>query len=129
MSLIDSGSRRRSGFGRDRLRAKLPRADRVHARRRSSVLSASTRATAVATARPLTILRFADLQRSALQVGAVQRLHGAGCVGIRHLHEAEAARATGVTIGDQGDLLDGSMRGKQGAYDFIGCGEGKISDI
>ena len=55
--------------------------------------------------------------------------HGTGCVGIRHLYEAEAAWATGVAIGDQGDLLDGSMRGKQRANGLIGGGEGKISDI
>jgi hypothetical protein len=95
-----------------------------------SVASASTRPATVATAaRPLPILRFADAKRSTLEVGAVQRLHGTGCVGIRHLYEAEAAWATGVAIGDQGDLLDGSMRGKQRANGLIGGGEGKISDI
>jgi hypothetical protein len=94
-----------------------------------SVALASTRPAAVATGRPLPILRFADAKRSTLEVGAVQRLHGAGCVGIRHLYEAEAAWPTGVAIGDQGDLLDGSMRGKQRANGLIGGGEGKISDI
>jgi hypothetical protein len=94
-----------------------------------SVASASTRPAPLATARPLPILRFADAKRSTLEVGAVQRLHGTGCVGIRHLYEAEAAWATGVAIGDQGDLLDGSMRGKQRANGLIGGGEGKISDI
>ncbi len=84
-----------------------PRADGVCSCRRSSVVSVSMRRAAVATARPLTILRFADPQWPAVEVGAVQRLHGVGCGGIRHLHEAEAARATGVAIGDQGDLLRG----------------------
>jgi len=48
---------------------------------------------------------------------------------LRHLHEAEAARATRVAIGDQRDLLDGSVLGKQGADSLIGCGEREISDI
>jgi hypothetical protein len=94
-----------------------------------SVASAPAWAAAVATARPLPILCFADAKRSTLEVGAVQRLHGTGCVGIRHLYEGEAAWATGVAIGDQGDLLDGAMRGKQRANGLIGGGEGKISDI
>ena len=89
----------------------------------------AARPAAIAAARPLAILRFVDFEGAAVEVGAVQRLHGAGCVGIRHLHEAEAARATRVAIGDQRDLLDGSVLGKQGADGLIGCGEREISDI
>src|SRR5204863_5347982 len=92
-------------------------------------VSVAARPAAVAAARPLAILRFVDFEGPTVEVGAVQRLHGARGVGIRHLHEAEAARPTRVAIGDQGDLLDRSVFGKQGADGLVGRGEGEISDI
>ena len=88
----------------------LTAALRGRERCRGKLGSVAARPAAVATARALAILRFVDLERAAVEVGAVQRLHGTGCVGVRHLHETEAARATRVAIGDQGDLLDRSAR-------------------
>ena len=82
-----------------------------------------------ASARALALLSLADFQGATLEVGAVEGLHCAGRVGIWHLHEAEPARATRVAIGDQRDLLDRSVLGKQGIHGLIGRGKGQISDI
>src|SRR5688572_21488278 len=46
------------------------------------------------------VLRFVDLQRAAAEILAIERLHRFLRVGVRHFHEAEAARLTGVTIVD-----------------------------
>src|SRR5580704_7834150 len=75
---------------------------------------------ASASARALALLSFADLEGATLEVGAVERLHGAGCVGIRHLDEAETTRTTRVAIVDQRNLFDGAMLGKQGIHGLIG---------
>jgi hypothetical protein len=82
-----------------------------------------------AAAGSLTILRFIDLEGTAVKVRAVQRLHGAGRIGIRHLHETETTRASRVTVSDQGDALDGSMLREQGANRIIGRGEREISNV
>src|SRR6516165_4337387 len=58
----------------------------------------------------IAILRLVDLKSAAFEVLAVERLHCAGGIRIRHLHKAEPARPAGVAIDDQGDLLNGSMR-------------------
>jgi len=90
---------------------------------------ATTTTAATAATGPLAILRFVDLEGAAIEVGAIQRLHGAGRISIRHLHEAKAPRATGLAIGDQGDLLDGPVVGKQGTHGLIGCGKGEIANV
>jgi len=91
--------------------------------------SVALRLAPVATARALAILSLADVQGPPLEVAAVQCLHGARCVRIRHLHEAEAARATREAIGDQRDFFDRAVFGKQGVYGLIGRSEGQISYI
>ena len=60
--------------------------------------------------RAVALLRLADLEGPAFAVRPVQRLRGTRGVFIRHLHEAEAARATGVAIVDQGESFNGSVR-------------------
>src|SRR5260370_41760981 len=60
--------------------------------------------------RAVAFLRLADLEDPAFAVRSVQRLRGARGVFIRHLHEAEAARATGIAIVDQGEPFHGSVR-------------------
>ena len=44
--------------------------------------SVAARTSAATTTRALLILSFVDLQRPTVEVRAVQRLHGTGCVGI-----------------------------------------------
>ncbi len=90
--------------------------------------SVTTR-TAATTARALTVLSFVHFQGATLKVGAVQSLHGAGCVGVGHLDKAEATRTTGVAVADQGYLFNRAVLGKQGTHGFIGRGKGQISYI
>ena len=77
----------------------------------------------------LAVLRFVHLQRAALEVLAVQRLHGARGIRIGHLDEAEAAGTAGVTIVDQGDLVDRAVRGEQLAHGIFGGGKGEVSNV
>src|SRR6186713_2102706 len=46
----------------------------------------------------LALLGFIDLQRTTAHVFAIERLHGAGGIGIGHFDETEAARAAGLAI-------------------------------
>ena len=89
---------------------------------------ATTAATATAAAAALTRLGLVDLKAATFEVGAVQRRHGAGGIGIGHFHEAEATRTTGLAIGDQRDFLDRAMLLEQGADRLFSCREGKISN-
>jgi hypothetical protein len=107
---------------------------RTRHRKLSSSVSVAATATATmttttATAGTLTILRLIDLEGAAVKVRAVQRLHGAGRIGIRHLHETETTWASRVTVSDQGDALDGSMLREQSAHRIIGGGKREISNI
>ena len=58
-------------------------------------------ATIIAT-RALLVLSLVDSQRASIEIGAVERLHGTRSIRIRHLHEAETARAARFAIGNQG---------------------------
>src|SRR5215469_5443524 len=75
------------------------------------------------------ILGLVDLKSAAFELLAVQRLHGPGCIRIRHLDKPETARPPRVAIGDQRHLLDCSMRREQSAHAFLSCGEGEISHV
>jgi hypothetical protein len=86
-------------------------------------------ATAAAAAAARAILSLIDLERTALEVCAVQSLHGAGRIGVRHLDETETAGPTGVAIGDQRYFLDGAMRREEGANRFFSCSERQIADV
>ena len=94
----------------------------------AAVATTATAATAATAAAALTRLGLVDFKAATLEVGAVQRRHGAGGIGIGHFHEAEATRTTGLTIGDQGDFLDRAMLLEQGADRLFSCREGKISN-
>jgi len=59
---------------------------------------------------------FVDIQCAAAEFFAVQSRDGFfGFGGIGHFYEGKSARASGVTISDQTDLIDFAMRLKQGA--------------
>src|SRR5499427_6516859 len=92
--------------------------------------SVATRAApAAASTGSIALLRLVDRKRAPFEVLAVQRLHGAGSIGVRHFHKAEAARAPRVAIGDQRNLFDASMRCEQSAHTLLSCRERKISDV
>ena len=63
------------------------------------------------------------------EVLAIQRLHCPRSIGVRHFHKAETAWATRVPIGNQGDLIDVSVRGEQSANALFSCRERKIPYI
>jgi hypothetical protein len=55
-------------------------------------------------------LGFIDLQSPSAQFGSVQGSDGFfGFAGVGHFNERKAARAAGFPVGDQADLLDGSV--------------------
>jgi hypothetical protein len=83
---------------------------------------------AVAARRALALLGFVDLERAALEVGAVERLHGATGIRIRHFDEAEASQAAGLAVGDQGNLIDSTVLREKSTDAIIGSREGKISN-
>jgi hypothetical protein len=91
--------------------------------------SVAARAASVAPTGSLAILGLVNFKSAAFKILAVQRLHCAGCICIGHFHEAETAWTPRIAIGDQGDLFDGSVRGKQGTHTFFSCRERKISNV
>src|SRR6188768_921727 len=81
------------------------------------------------TVRARAFLRFVDLERAAVEVLAVQRLHGARGVLARHLDEAEATWAARVAIVDQRNLLHRAVNREKRSYGVFGRRERKVSDI
>jgi len=65
------------------------------------LVTARAATVAAATASALTVLSLVDLEGPAVEVAPIERLHGAGGIGVGHLHEAETARTTGFAIGYQ----------------------------
>jgi hypothetical protein len=74
--------------------------------------SAATTTTAAASA----LLSLIDLQRSPVDIVAIQGLHGTRSICARHFNEAKAAGPTGVAIIDQRNRLYGAMLFEQRAY-------------
>jgi hypothetical protein len=66
---------------------------------------------------------FVDVQCASAQFFAVQGCDGfLGFGGIGHFYEGEAAGASGVTVGDQADLIDFAVGLKQGSqFGFRGA--------
>src|SRR5688572_3662894 len=75
------------------------------------------------------VLRFVDLECAAIEVLAVQRLHGARSIRAGHLDEAEAAGTAGIAIVDQRYLLHRAMSSEEIANGFFSDRERKVSDI
>jgi hypothetical protein len=94
-------------------------------------LEAATAATTEIATRgaTITLLGLIDLQRTTTEVLAIERLHGAGGIGIRHFDEAEAAWAAGFAIVHQGHLVDGAVGCEEGAHLIFGGGERQISNV
>ena len=66
----------------------------------SAAATARTAATTAAAA-TLTGFGFVHLERTALKVLAIERLHGARRIRVRHFDESEPARAPGITVSDE----------------------------
>ena len=77
----------------------------------------------------IALLGLIDLERTTAEVLAVERLHGARGIGIRHLDETKTAWAAGLAIVHQGHLVDGAVGCKEGAHLVFGGGERKISNV
>jgi hypothetical protein len=71
----------------------------------------------------------ADAQRATAHVEAIERLHGALRISLRHLDEAEAARPTGFTIGRQSDGLDGAMLREEVTHFALGGRERQVAHV
>src|SRR5579871_895102 len=78
------------------------------ARAAAAATTTTARATAAA-ATAAALLRLVHAQRASAHVLPVEALDRARSVAARHLDEAEAARAAGVAVVDQGDRLDLAM--------------------
>src|ERR1700751_2291455 len=61
--------------------------------------SVAARAAAPCATGSIAILGFVDPKCAAFEVLAIERLHRAGCIRIRHFHKTETARSPRVTIG------------------------------
>jgi len=77
----------------------------------------------------ITLLGFVDLQRTTAEVLAIERLHGAGGIGIRHFNEAEATGASGFAIVHQRHFVDGAVGGEVGAHLVFGGVKRQISNV
>ena len=95
----------------------------------TAATAAAATTTEIATRGALALLRLIDLQRTTTEVFAIERLHGAGGIGIRHFHETEAAWAAGLAIVHEGHLVNGAMGCEEGAHLIFGGGERQISNV
>jgi hypothetical protein len=93
----------------------------------SAAATARTAATTAAAA-TLTGFGFVHLERTALKVLAIERLHGARRIRVRHFDESEPARAARITVSDEGQRLHGAMRSEQRTNRIFGRGERQIAD-
>jgi hypothetical protein len=91
---------------------------------RAAAVAVAATATA---ARALARLSFVHLEGASLKVLAIERLHGAGSVCVRHLDEAETTGSACVAIVDEGERFDGSVRREKRTYGFFGRREGQIA--
>jgi hypothetical protein len=94
----------------------------------SAAAAARSAATTTTTAAALTGLGFVHLEGTAVKVLAIQRLHGASGIRIRHFNESKSTGTPGITVRDERQRLDSAVRRKQRPDRVFGRGEGKIAD-
>ena len=87
-----------------------------------------TAATAATSTAALTGLGFIHLEGAAPKVLAIERLHGARGIRIRHFDESKSARAAGITVRDERQRLDRAVLGEKGPDSVFGRGERQIAD-
>jgi hypothetical protein len=86
--------------------------------------------TAAATTESTVLFRtgFVDVQRTAVELPAVQLGNGPVAFGIiRHFDEPKATGLSRVTVGHYTDAINGTIRFKHGANRIFGCTEAEIS--
>jgi hypothetical protein len=73
--------------------------------------------------------RFVDVQGASSELFPVQSGNGLLSFGsVRHFYKGEPSGASGVTIGDDADLIDFAMRLKQSAEFGFGSAVGEIAN-
>jgi hypothetical protein len=86
-------------------------------------------ATTAATAASRLVLRFIDAQWATAHVLTVQVLDGTGSIGTGHFDKAETAWTASITIIDQGNRFDSSVRFEQRTNSgFIGS-KGQVAHV
>ena len=95
----------------------------------TTAATAAVAATTAAAATALALLGLIDLERATIEVGAVQSLHGTRRIGVGHFHKPEPTGAPRLTIGDEGNLVDGSVLGEQGAHRVFGRAEREVANV
>src|SRR5271165_1118027 len=85
-------------------------------KRLPALRTARSTTTTATTAAAGALLSLIHLQRSPVDIVAIQGLHGARSVCACHFNEAEAAGPTGVAIIDQRNRLNGAMLFEQRAH-------------
>jgi len=97
----------------------------------SALLAATTVAVATVSASRRTVSLgpgFIDVQRSAIEISAIQGVDGAVPFSIAaHFDKCEAAGLAGIAVRNNVDTIDGSVRFKHGTECFFGCAEAEIS--
>jgi hypothetical protein len=72
---------------------------------------------------------FIDVQRSAVEFAAIQFRNGAIRIGIRaHFNKSESSGLTGITIGDDANAIDGTVRLEHGPNAVFRSSEAKVSN-
>ena len=89
---------------------------------------AITAAAAATSTAALTGLSFVHLEGTAPKILAIERLHGARGIRIRHFDESKSARAAGITVRDERQRLDRAVLGEKGPDSVFGRGERQIAD-
>lgn len=116
--------------GRDRpARVDAPRAGRSPVARREASRSAPVPAAAAATA-IVAVARLVDLDRTALDVLAIELLDRPLSLGVRaHLDKAEAARLAAELVGHDGDRFAGARLPEGGLEVLVGDVEREVSYV
>jgi hypothetical protein len=95
----------------------------------TAAAEAATAATTTA-ATAAAILRFVHAQRATAEVATVEGLDRVVCVAsLAHLHEGEPSRPTGLTVGDDAHLFDGTMALEELLDLAFGGTERKVPDV
>src|SRR5271157_4515881 len=72
--------------------------------------------------------RFIDIKRSPAEFLSIQAGDSAVRIGIRiHLDKSKTLRPAGITVGDDVDAIDGSVRREQGSNRILGRSKVKVS--
>jgi hypothetical protein len=77
----------------------------------------------------LTFACLIDVKSTASEILGVKTLYSGSGTIIVHLDETESSRATGLTVGDEGYFVNGSVRLESGTDVLLRRVEWKIADV